>query len=420
MKMPKKRTLALLLVAVLALSFVLGACNNETGGGGGQASQAAQSSANTQAQGGNTPAEEPIVVKWAALSSDDNPISILAHEFMDRIDERFPGRIEWQWFPNGALGGEREMVNAMVQGTLDAAVLGDLCLNWVDGTFPECEMTSVGFLYKSTPACYALWEDNNREVAKYFDKKAKDMGCIILAYTQVGGVDVGNRIREIRTLQDFKGLKIRHNESEYNAAYLKAMGANGVPMNGTEVYAALQQGTIDGLTMSDFNFVFNKYIEINKFHSRTHHMYNTMNLDCSVEFFNKLPADLQQGFLEVGLEIEQYCKNVMAPYMEEFIIGSIEGAGVKYSYLTEDERMALKQACVDAYYEEYRNPETTPFDPEFFAKVEKFMDEWTEEKEAEAEAAINAEYKKFLDANPGFTFHEGFTPKGEGFAYRGA
>ena len=68
-------------------------------------------------------------------------------------------------------------------------------------------------------------------------------------YHLLGMADQGFRVmstnKEVTSLQDFKGQKIRTMENSYHIAFWKALDANPTPMTFSEVYIGLQQHTID-------------------------------------------------------------------------------------------------------------------------------------------------------------------------------
>ena len=73
-----------------------------------------------------------------------------------------------------------------------------------------------------------------------------EYGIKVLGFAQNGFRQVTNNVREIRTVEDMAGLKIRVNNSQMQINLFTAMGADPLNMNFSEVFTSLQQGSIDG------------------------------------------------------------------------------------------------------------------------------------------------------------------------------
>ena len=78
--------------------------------------------------------------------------------------------------------------------------------------------------------------------------------------------------RPIVTPDDMKGQTIRVQESPTYVAFMKALGANPVPMPYVEVYLAMKQGTIDGMELPSFSLTADKFHEVTKYYSLTKHV----------------------------------------------------------------------------------------------------------------------------------------------------
>src|SRR5690606_39879121 len=88
----------------------------------------------------------------------------------------------------------------------------------------------------------------------------------------------GAMSRPINTPEDLKGVKLRVQPSDIFLDSFSAIGANPVPMAWSEVFTAVQQGTIDGLEIPVPVIYSSKMTEVNKFMSLTNHTYNALTL----------------------------------------------------------------------------------------------------------------------------------------------
>jgi tripartite ATP-independent transporter DctP family solute receptor len=110
--------------------------------------------------------------------------------------------------------------------------------------------------------------------------------------------------RPIYTPEDMKGLTMRVQESPAYVAFMKALGANPVPMPYVEVYLAMKQGTIDGMELPSFTMTSDKFQEVTKYYSLTRHSYPPIGYFMNLKRYQSLPPDLQKV---VGESMQQTC-----------------------------------------------------------------------------------------------------------------
>jgi TRAP-type C4-dicarboxylate transport system substrate-binding protein len=140
----------------------------------------------------------------------------------------------------------------------------------------------------------------------------------------IGTRNTSNRTRAINSPDDYKGLKIRTMESPPFIALYKAMGAVPVPMAITEVYTALNQGTIDGIDGSLASQLEFKHIEVLKYGAVTDHVVLFFPFIVSEKWWQSLPKDVQQAIVAAEAEArrlerradEAYNKGIEAEWVK--------------------------------------------------------------------------------------------------------
>jgi Bacterial extracellular solute-binding protein, family 7 len=134
---------------------------------------------------------------------------------------------------------------------------------WVGVAFvsklvPEVEAVSLHFVFKDYDHAMRAVDGT---VGKHIEAKLSAKGFTALAWMELGARHVTNSKRPLRTLNDFKGLKIRMQPVETHLAAFRALGASPVAMDIKDVYVALQQGHIDGQENPYSVIHANKYFE---------------------------------------------------------------------------------------------------------------------------------------------------------------
>ena len=160
--------------------------------------------------------------------------------FAREVEKRTNGRYKVQNFYAGALGAERESIEGVQLGTLDLTLTSTGPLpNFV----PEVAILDIPFLFRDYAHARAVLDGPiGQEMLQKFPPK----GIVALAWAENGFRHMTNSKRPVNGPDDLKGLKMRTMENPIHIQAYKQFGILPTPMAFTEVYTALQQGTVDG------------------------------------------------------------------------------------------------------------------------------------------------------------------------------
>lgn len=128
----------------------------------------------------------------------------------------------------------------------------------------------------------------------------------------MGWFDAGTRnfygSKPFKTVEDVKGLKIRVQPSPTNVAMMDAFGSGAVPMGFSEVYTALQNGTIDAAENNELALNTVKHGEVSKFYSYNKHQMVPDFIVVNYDFITSLPEEDRKVFdraIEIAQEVEK-------------------------------------------------------------------------------------------------------------------
>lgn len=215
---------------------------------------------------------------------------------------------EMQLFANSALGGEREVIEGLQLGTIDAAIVSTgAVLNFV----PKVGVFDIPFLFKDlTQARRALDSKVGQDLLKQFPER----GLVALAWGEQGFRHLTNNVRAVKEPADIKGLKIRITENPVHLAAFRQLGVLATPMAWPEVQTALQQGTIDGQENPLSVIVSIKIWQLQKYLSLTGHVYAPTLVLMSPSVYGKLSSGDKQHFLAAAnsarVAMRQFVDNV--------------------------------------------------------------------------------------------------------------
>jgi len=232
-----------------------------------------------------------------------------------------------------------------VKQLIDDVHVGRLFATWAStGMFsrmvPEISAMSLPFAYQDyDEARQAV----SGPVGTLFATKLDAKGFVVLAFMDQGAMQVANARHPLRTIADFKDLKLRVLAIATHTAAFRAVGARPVTIELSEVAAALRQGDVEGLELNYSEIYANRYYDSQRYLSDTGHFREFHVLVASREMFAGLdPA--QQKAIRDAADIAAKRQHVMAAEDERTALARLKDQGVQFDPLPPDTRLALRQA----------------------------------------------------------------------------
>lgn len=290
-------------------------------------------------------AQTTIKLGWTTADSKVDPYAIAAHYFAEELEAAAPGEFNVQFYPNHQLGNDTAMLQAMQFGTMDAGVITGTQVGTLDSAF---QLNDLPFLYANNAQAHKVLDG---EVGQTLMARLESKGIIGLGFPEAGFRHTINNKRPIRTPDDFNGVKLRVQPSDLFIASFRAIGANPVPMAWSDVFTAVQQGTVDGLEIPLPVIYANKYPEVTQYLSLTSHTYNALALLMSKQTFNKLSEENRALVRQAATRaIERQRETVAANNGE--VLEQIKAAGMTVNEV--DDINAFRNK-VSGVYDEYRS-----------------------------------------------------------------
>jgi tripartite ATP-independent transporter DctP family solute receptor len=227
-------------------------------------------------------ASAQTVLKLGYATSATSHYAVGSTAFCDDIEKGTQGRYKCQQFPNSALGGEREMIEAVQLGTLD---LVNTSTGPVGNFVPEVKIVDIPFLFRDYDHARKVMDGPiGQDILTKFPSK----GLVALAWTENGFRHMTNNKHPIIKPTDASGLKMRTMENKVHMDGYKTFGIQPTPMAFPEVFGALQQGTVDGQENPIPVILASKFSQVQKYLSLTGHVYSPGLLITSPRLMNKL------------------------------------------------------------------------------------------------------------------------------------
>lgn len=237
---------------------------------------------------------QTTTLKYAFVNPMSSHFGAAATTFKDYVEKESAGRIKVDIFPGGALGGEREIVESMQLGTVDMAMTGTSIM----GNFvPEVLLYDVPFLFKDTRQARAVLDG---QIGKDVLAKFEDKDLVGLGYGENGFKMLTNNKKPVTKPEDLVGMTIRVQENEIHIAAFKQLGARPTPIAWPELFAALQQGVVDGQDNPISNVLSAKFYQAQKYGTLLRHVFAPTVITMSAATWNKL-SDADKAIVTAGV-----------------------------------------------------------------------------------------------------------------------
>ena len=239
-----------------------------------------------------------VTLRCGNNQPDSMAWNVAIKQLQEVVAKNSGGRIEIVNYPNATLGAEPEMAESCKEGTLDMFI-GDPT---VGTTFcKELELFALPFLFRD----YDHWQASldGAPGKKYADLIEQKTGMKIIGYWGGSDRNVISVKREVKSIDDLKGFKLRLAPSKLKTDVWQAIGALPVTIAFGETYSAMASGLCDGMENEMPTLLANKFYEPAKNLTLTGHEITVRPMFINAEIFNDLDTDLQEAILKSMAEV---------------------------------------------------------------------------------------------------------------------
>ena len=294
-------------------------------------------------------AQQKIVLK----ATDVHPLGYPTVEAVVRMGKKLEtatnGRISIQMFPSMQLGGEKEMIEQAQVGALHIA---RICLGPMGSVVPELNAFNLPFVFRDPDHMkkVVLGPIGDEMLKKLSDHPTA--GLIGLAWMSGGTRNVYNSKKPIKTMEDFKGLKIRMMGNPIFVDTMNAMGGNGVAMGYDQLINALQTGVVDGAENNEPSYASGQHYRYAKYYSMTQHLIIPEILVFSKRTWQTLSKEDQDLIMKTAKESQTEQWALWAEF-EKKSIADMKANGVE---IIPVDNTAMAAAVKQAVYEKHAKP----------------------------------------------------------------
>lgn len=260
--------------------------------------------------GGTEAKPKKEVIIFASVFNPGQPQVTTQHKFKELFEERSNGKYEVRVITSAAMGGAREHLEAMQEGSIHLVASGP------EGTAifnPTYDVENIPFLFEDWDHLYRYLDG---EPGKIITQKILDtLGVRNLGY-QVRGARQLTADRPEYSRDDLKGLRMRLSETEPLLRIWGAVGASPLPIAFNELYTALQTKMVRAQENPVETIYGQKFYEVQDYMMETDHVLTISYFQASEKWFKTL-SDADRNLL---LE----CMKEAIAYGNEIAVNSID------------------------------------------------------------------------------------------------
>ncbi|RPH50108.1 MAG: DctP family TRAP transporter solute-binding subunit [Desulfobacteraceae bacterium] len=268
-----------------------------------------------------------------------------AEKFAELIKARTGGRYQVDLFASDQLaaGNIIKGLELLRMGGTDIDMRSTLIYTTVDPKFTAPLMPWLVPSYEEADKAMS-----GKGGAMIFDLVRKN-GIEPLAFGESGFRQITNNKRIITSPADMYGLKIRVPTIKMYISLFKTMKADPTSINFGELFAALQQGTVDGQENPPDVIASARVQEVQKYMTVWNASYDPIIMSASKKFWDSLSADDKKIFAAAAQEAMAYQKKFAREKNAELTKSFSEK--MKITTLTPQQIDAFRKASVPVYDE---------------------------------------------------------------------
>ncbi|MBP2305568.1 DctP family TRAP transporter solute-binding subunit [Azospirillum melinis] len=205
--------------------------------------------------------------------------------FAEELSKRSGGKLKVKGFGDASLGSDIQMQNALIGGAQEMMVGSTATLV---GIVRDFGVYDLPFLFNNEKEADAVLDGPFGEKLL---KSLNDKGLVGLVYWENGFRNLTNSKRPITKLEDMGGIKLRVMQNPVYIDMFNRFGANAVPLAFSELFTAMETGTVDGQENPVTTIQSSKFYEVQKYLTISRHVYSPWIMLASKRWYDGLSAD---------------------------------------------------------------------------------------------------------------------------------
>jgi tripartite ATP-independent transporter DctP family solute receptor len=249
---------------------------------------------------------------------------ILGDIFSEKLKALSKGTMLIDQYPGAQLGQEPQVLQLVKSGDVEFCISSSANAATLS---PQAGVMSMHFLFRSEAHLIKAMADPGVAGAVKTMILETVQGARVIALATLGLRNMYSK-REIKKMEDVKGLKVRVQATPTEDTMFPAYGAQTVHMPFGSVYTSLQTGVVDVAENGVNVYLANKHYEVAPVLSMTEHEANNSLVWVSDKLWNSLTPE-QQGWVQAAADEVNKTQPAKAIELEHQSADKLKAIGVK-------------------------------------------------------------------------------------------
>ena len=288
-------------------------------------------------------AQPQIVIKFSHVVAADAPKGKAAEFFARRAAELTRGTVKVEVYADASLYKDKDEMEALQLGAVQ--MLAPSVAKLAPLGLKEFEVFDLPYIFDTTDQVHKVTQG---AIGASMLDKLEPKGIKGLAFWD-NGLKSFSANRPLRTLSDFRDLRLRIQSSKVLESQMRSLGALPQVMAFSEVYQALQTGVVDGTENPHSNLYTQKMYEVQKYVTLSNHGYLGYAVITNKKFWDSLSSDVRSQLEQAMKEATDYA-NKIAQEENDQALEKVRASGKTQIYTpTAEERAGLKKAMLKTH-----------------------------------------------------------------------
>ena len=243
---------------------------------------------------------QPRIVRFGYGLAEDSNQGRAAKFFADDLAKRTGNKMRMKGFGNASLGSDIQMQNALIGGAQEMMVGSTATLVGIVSDFGVYDLP---FVFRNEKEADTILDG---PFGQALLAKLQEKGLVGLVYWENGFRNLTNSKRPITKMEDLQGVKLRVMQNPVYIDMFKGFGANAVPLAFSELFTAMETGTVDGQENPVTTIQSSKFYEVQKYLSLTKHVYSPWIVLASKKWWDGLNADERKAVQDSAMAARDF------------------------------------------------------------------------------------------------------------------
>lgn len=220
----------------------------------------------------------------------------------ERLEHYSNGEMSLKIYANGQLGSERQMVELLQIGSLAMTKVSAATL---EGFVDDMKIFGLPYVFQSRDH---RWQVLGGDIGQEILSSVEKSNLVGLGYMDAGSRSFYTCESQVQIPTDVEGKKIRVMGSQNAVNMISAFGGAATPLSFGELYAALQQGVVDGAENNPPSYYSSRHYEVCKHYTLNEHTSIPDVIVASQHIFESLNEQQQEWLMKAmndGIDMQK-------------------------------------------------------------------------------------------------------------------